>query len=215
MSAPTLPRGLNLTVGDTNKNKTEWVQVWHHWFFGIESKDNPSYGPSDYGNRSIDYNQGRIPADWPPQTGRKVYFLAGAAGTQFTTRSIIPAGGWQCIIVPVYIMTASRDEFPSVEDLPKFVKNDVDGTKTRKATLDGQSIPDDRIERIQIYEPFTVGLPDENILDLDTPSTDMISDGYWIFLDPKQILAGDHILSVLGQSPNYLSDTTYNLCIKG
>src|ERR1700693_136416 len=181
------------TLRGTEKSKSEWVIAWHRWFFGIEAKDNPSYGPYDYSGRSIYYNQGRYPPEYADTKG-KVYFLAGAAGTTFTTRSIIPYDSWQCIVVPVYTMSASADEFPSLSpaDLKNLVEKDVQGATEPnfgelKAELDGRGLPRNEIEQIIIYEPFTVGLPDENILNVDVPYTKMITNGYWMFLDPEQI----------------------------
>lgn len=210
-----IPGEPNQNLRGTGKPKVDWVKAWHHWFFGIDAKDNPSYGPSDYGDRTIDYNQGRYPPQFASADG-KVYFLAGAAGTAFTTRSIIPADTWQSILVPVYTMSACHEEFPSLNDveLKQLVTDDVNGATTRKATLDGDDITSE-IQQIEIFESFPVPLPDENILNLDVTLPNMITKGYWLFLDPEQVGLGEHILYVLGKSKNYVTETTYNLTIRG
>ncbi|MGB7953356.1 MAG: hypothetical protein WCF23_05195 [Candidatus Nitrosopolaris sp.] len=205
----------------TGKARSDWVIAWFTWFFGIDAKDNPSYVQSNYGDRSIDYNQGRYPPQFADEKG-KVYFLAGAAGTKFTTRSIIPYDTWQCILVPVYIMSACPEEFPSLDahGLRELVDKDVAGVnlddqKSIHVTLDEVDIPKSKIEQIKIYDPFDVPLPDENILNLDMSSTKMITNGYWVFLDPDRIEPGEHTLYVLGKSKNYITDTTYNLTVRG
>ena len=154
----------------------------------------------------------------------KSIFLQEAAGTKFTTRSIIPYDTWQCILVPVYIMSACPEEFPSLDKpglLQDLVDKDVAGVnlddqKSIHVTLDEVDIPKSEIEQIKIYDPpFPVPLPDENILNLDMPFTKMITNGYWVFLDPDKIGPGEHTLYVLGKSKNYVTETTYNLTIRG
>jgi hypothetical protein len=204
-------------------DKTDWIKAWHQWFFSIEEKNHPSYSVSDYSVRSNDYNQGRIPSgdNWPSDAKNKVWFLAGIQGTSSKTRSIIPSGSWECILVPVYVMSASEDEFPklSMDQLKDLVKKDVDGVNKEPnlfvATLDGSISLSNDIERMPIYEPFKIhNIPQENILGLDVDSTTMISDGYWIYLDLGTISPGDHILHIRGEAPNYISDTTYNLSVR-
>jgi hypothetical protein len=210
----TLKGGPNESLSDSGVTKVQWVQAWNQWFFGIEPDQHPSFGAGDYAQRKIDYNQGRYPTGFPEIAQGKVYFFAGAMGTGFVTRSVIPAGSWKCILVPVYNRSASHDEFPSVDDLKSFVTEDVEAA-SKEASLDGKKIPEEKIERVSALEDFTIYLPEENILDLDKHSTEMICDGWWLFLNPIELGPGDHILNVKGATSIYTTDTTYNLCIRG
>jgi hypothetical protein len=216
----TVPGPPDKLLQGTGKPKNDWVIAWHAWFLGIGTNDNPSYGVPGYGDRSVDYNQGRYPPQFQDEKG-KVYFLAGAAGTKFTTRSIIPYDTWQCILVPVYLMSGSLKEFPGLDELglQKLVDDDFAGAKlgdkdSINATIDGQDLTGS-IEQVKIYTPFSVSLPDDNILRIGDLSIEMITNGYWLFLDPESLGPGEHILYVLGKSKTYVTETTYNLTIRG
>jgi hypothetical protein len=202
-------------VGTTGVQKRDWVRAWCNWYFGIEEGKHPSYSnDSNVGTNDHDNNQGRTPHGFPLGAEGKVWFLAPAHVTTNITRSII-RGGWESILVPVYFMGASEDEFPSLslDALSRLVKEDVDGFDKNScvATLDRSNLQKN-MERISITDSFfDVPLPDENILALDTNATKTICDGYWLFLDLGTILPGDHILHIRGEAPNFLTDTTYAL----
>jgi len=199
------------------KQLSDWIQCWWEWFYSIEEKEHPVYA-SEYKVRSNDYNQSRVPPNWDDNTKKKVWFLAGAYGTQSTTRSVIPEGEWS-ILAPAYNMGASEQEFPSLsrEKIQSLVEEDVNGATELDANLDGKNLTN-KLKRVKWKESggwFKVrGIAAENILALDdTDSIDMISDGQWLWLKP--LPPGDHQLHLSGKSKNYKSDITFNLTVRG
>lgn len=212
-------RGMNLG----GQPRQDWTKAWWQWFYSIEEKNHPAFASADYNTRNNDYNQGRVPFDWPEDAKNKVWFLAGAYGSEIKSRSIIPAGQWEGIFAPAYNMGASVEEFPSMskDQILDLVRDDVDGVGTDindaiqkgnlEATLDGEDYTAN-LERIKTYDWFKVNLVQENVLDLDVDSLSMISDGYWICVNPPP---GDHILRLRGKSKNYNSDMTFNLTVRG
>lgn len=221
MSKPTIDPIQTGNVSDKPLN--EWVQNWFRWFLSIGEEENPAYSSSDY-TRKNDYDQGRVLYGWPDEAKNKVWFLAGAHGGSSRTRSIIPQGNDWHILVPAYIMSGSIPEFPKLnkEQIKTLVEDDVNAVgknaadakkKGRlKATLDGQDLTD-RLQRIET-DWFTVnGIPDDNIYDLEVDSIEMMTIGYWFFLAPLK--PGDHLVSVHGEAPNYMTDMTFNLTVRG
>jgi hypothetical protein len=232
---------MSFILGKSDKlvglDRSDWIVPWWNWFYSIEEKDHPSY-TSNYGVRSNDYNQGRLPyiwsddkkGIWSDDKKGKVWFLAGAYGTTSSVRSIIPVGDWEAIVAPAYVMGASKQEFPSLSDaqIQKLVEDDVNGVKPKgkntdgtphlQATFDGKDYTSG-LERIKwdVCNWFKVtNIPQENILGLDdVDSIDMVSDGIWMFLNMSNIPAGDHKLHLRGEAPNYISDMTFNLTIRG
>ena len=68
----------------------------------------------------------------------KVWFLAGIQGNGPTSvRSIIPAGPWEAVFVPVYVMSGSQNEFPSKSrvEIEQLIKDDVDAANAAKGLL--------------------------------------------------------------------------------
>ena len=198
-----------------------WIERWWNWYYSIEEKEHPSYSSSsNYGIRNNDYNQGRTPRDWGENAEKRVWFLAGAYGTNSMLKSIIPATeteeNWS-ILAPAYNMGVSKAEFPSLDsrELEKLLKDDVDGAKDLKVTLkSSEGIKDlsNELQRIETDWFDVSNIPEENILALDVDHINMKSDGYWIFLE---LAPGEHILQLYGKSDNYESDMTFNLTVRG
>jgi hypothetical protein len=199
--------------------KKYWIKNWWNWYFSIEEYNHPSYA---YGFRKNDVLQGRRPHEiWPgpsPPPEADVWFLAGSYGIAGETRTIMPAG-FRKILASPYNMSGSHEEFPSLTDreIQRLVEDDVDKITDKLATLDGHDITHSLERKKWDFTGwFPVShIPEENILGLDVEGINMMSDGWWLFLDENDLQPGDHVLRLKGESPVYKTDTKYNITVRG
>jgi hypothetical protein len=204
--------------------KKYWIQNWWNWYYSIEQYEHPAYV---YGiPKKNDILQGRrrptlyslLPEGINETQGPEpnVWFLCGTYGPPAEVKSIIKPG-FTRLLVPAYNISASIAEFPSKDEkeLEKFVALDVDRVTSKLAKLDGCDITD-RLERKKSgftgWFPVT-SIPEENIANLEEENIEVISDGWWLFLDNLEV--GDHVLIMKGEADNYRSETRYNITMRG
>ena len=80
------------------------------------------------------------------------------------------------------------------------------------AVIDGVAIPD--LERYRVQsDPFTVVLPEDNVLEVDPAVLEGVIDGYWLLLAP--LPPGEHELRFGGGLPDidFATEVTYHLIV--
>ena len=189
-----------------NASFPEWTATWWKWILSIPESSNPlTDGTGVY------CGQG--------QSG-PVWFLAGTAGGKAERICTIPQG--KPILLPIMNAECSFLDFPTaktVSDLIKCSKEDNDNTIGLKASLDGKQLT--KLENYRVLSQlFNATIPEHNVLGLPAGKTQMISDGFWLFLMP--LAPGKHDLQFGGQTPgdptvgtnNFAVDVTYHLNVK-
>jgi hypothetical protein len=138
-----------------------------------------------------------------------VFFLSGAYNSVGNRTVTIPAD--KGILFPVLNGEISFLDLPNATnqaDLKKALDSDIGTATYIGAELDGKEI---QFQRIQA-PLFDINYAKDNILSTNKSGpTEAVSDGYWIYLEPKSIPVGEHILHIKGEQPFYRSEVTYEI----
>jgi len=185
----------------------EWTSKWWQWLVSIPTKDNPA---ADNTGKNCGQKQ-----------SGPVWFLAGTTGGSAERSCTVPAG--KALLFPIINSECNYAEYPAVKSLPELIKcakADNDRTTNLKATIDGVRLQQ-LAERYRITSPlFSVTFPPNNVLGAPSGNTQMISDGFWVFLQPLSV--GNHEIHFSGLTvgnpttgtANFAIDTTYHLTIQ-
>ena len=168
-------RPFNLTYAD-------WTAKWWQWAYSIPKNIHPAY--DDIGKFC--------------KEGQKepVWFFPGTYQHSVVRYCEIPYGVG--ILFPILNSECSFAEYPKMktkEDLSNCAKKVQDTIVPELATLNGIKIPYLDNYRIQ-SDIFNFTLPENNILNLPSETTQAISDGNWVFLKP--LPPGDYELKFKG-----------------
>ena len=184
----------------------DWTAKWWQWIISVPEGNNPLTD-----NSGVNCAQG--------QSG-PVWFLAGTVGGKAERVCTIPLG--KAILVPIMNAECSFLDFPSaktVSDLIKCSQEDNDNTIDLKASIDGKQLTN--LEHYRVMSSlFNITIPQNNVLGLPAGKTQMISDGFWMFLKP--LAPGSHDVQFNGLTPgdpttgtnNFAVDVTYHLTVK-
>jgi hypothetical protein len=150
----------------------------------------------------------------------RVWFLTGGYQSTITTRSFITPGNFY-ILAPLYSVSASQAEYPSLDSTDKlneYCEHDMANFDINNsvATLDGNRLTSNQIK---IQQPFSLDLPRENIIGLSIPkrqskkTISIVSIGYWIWLKPLPL--GDHRIHLSATAPQFVSELNVSLTVAG
>jgi len=132
----------------------------------------------------------------------------------------IPAG--KAIFFPVITSGCDYASYPNVKSEPALVScAQADDTRSinLQATVDGVNIK--QLDKYRATSPlFSVTYPPHNLFGSPAGQTQGISDGYWVFLQPRS--SGKHELHFSGLTPgnpttgttNFAVDVTYHLTVQ-
>jgi hypothetical protein len=187
-----------LTYGD-------WSAKWWQWTSAIPTKDNPT----------VDETGAKCAVG---QKDPNLWFLAGTGGGEVTRACSIPAG--KAILFPVLNVECDyfSPDLKTESDLRKCAKDDQDKATNLRATVDGVAIPDLKAYRTQ-SPLFNMTLPKDNVIGVSPGTTQAISDGYWIILEPlppgkHQIHFGGSLADFTATGPlNFVTDTKYDITV--
>jgi hypothetical protein len=181
----------------------EWTAKWWQWLVSIPQPSNPA---ADATGKNCGLNQ-----------NGPVWFLAGTTGGSAERTCTLPAG--KAILFPIINSECDFLGYPNVKTelgLVSCAKADPDRTTNLQATIDGVDLR--QLEKYRIIsQPFNVTFPSNNLFGSPVGTTTMVSDGFWVFLQPLAI--GQHELHFSGLTPgnpttgtaNFVTDATYHL----
>jgi hypothetical protein len=172
----------------------QWTAKWWQWAYSIPKEINPSY--DDIGKNCAQGQSG------------PVWFLTGTYGHAVDRYCDIPAG--KAILFTILNSECSYAEFPNIKtekELRDCSKEMQDTVIHIEASIDGTNIKNLNSYRIQ-SSLFNFTLPKSNILGLPPQTTQAVSDGNWVFLEPLSI--GKHVIHFKGglKSNNVTTTTT-------
>lgn len=165
-----------------NMSYSDWTAKWWQWAYSVPSDRNPSY---DDTGKYCGENQ-----------ESQVWFLTQAYEHPVTRTCEIPQG--TALLITLLNSECSYAEFPflkSEQELRDCAKTMQDIVVGMHAMLDGNDIPNLESYRVQ-SGLFNFTLPENNILNLTSQTTQSVSDGNWLFLKP--LPSGIHELIVKG-----------------
>jgi hypothetical protein len=189
----------NLTFG-------EWSAKWWQWVISLPEGINP-----------LTDMIGEDCAQAQNQSG-PVWFLTGTTGGSVERTCTIPEG--KAILFPVLNFGNFRSApTETEEDLRTTTKVQADKAAVLEASIDGVPLQD--LQNYRAESPlFNVTFPEGNILGVPAGSTEGVSDGYWVMLQP--LPAGEHTIhfrgayvdvTAPGGAGNIVTETTYRLTI--
>jgi hypothetical protein len=187
----------NLTYGD-------WGAKWWQWLFSLPQDINPLL---DITGEDCAQNQ-----------SGPVWFLAGTTGGSIERTCTIPEG--KAILFPVLnFVNVRAAPSETEEDLRRIVKDQADKATSLEASVDGAPLQD--LQNYRAESPlFNVTLPEGNILGIPGRSSEAVTDGYWVMLQP--LPAGEHTIHFRGAyvdvtapagAGNIVTEVTYHLII--
>jgi hypothetical protein len=195
---------------DCNKISDEW---WS-WFLMNPSSMNPFTNPGK------SYETGNVFLLNREENGKsvQVYFTAASPFQRpdFRTLTITKKAP---LLVPVYNMSASLEDFPSIRDadiketekikkLEELILDDLSGIRDIKAAFDkepiyGCCVLRNQSKEFQIADRNNVIEIPEDRLRTPGPKIHMCHGGYWLFIRQETIKPGDHLLEFKAESRNY------------
>lgn len=149
----------------------QWTAKWWQWVLSIPRSQSPLIDPT--GNHCANNQSG------------PVWFLPGTLKGLAERSCTIPAD--KAILFPIINVEASIAEGDGTteEELAARVKFEMDQIRDLHAMINGMKI--EKIKQSRIQSPlFNVILPCDNVLGLPAQTSQMISEGYWLFLKPLE-----------------------------
>jgi len=184
------------------KSWEEWTVLWWKWLYSIPREKSPAY---DTTGKNFEVNQ-RDP---------HVVFLTGTfkdSDGPASRHCIIPHE--KAIFLPVinYSAEMADEHINSESQMQEEVRSNIDDLTRSEAFVDGIRLD---LKYYRVHSPlFQVNLPENNVAGLKAGITEVVSDGYWLFLTPLPI--GKHEIGIGGtcQSGTINIDAKYDLAVK-
>jgi len=173
----------------------EWSARWWQWLLSIPTATNPTLGG--------DCAQGQDDDVW---------FLPGTFGGSATRTCTIPAG--KPIFLPLINAVAFKPTGgETLLDLRRLAAAFVDTVNVLDCTIDGTALDAEVLFAFRVHSPsFSVVAPPGALL--HASATDpMVSDGYWLLLEPFPPGTTHEIVVSTGTSGGFSADVTYTLTI--
>ena len=165
-----------------NVSYADWTEKWWQWTYYIPWDKNPSY--DDTGKYCSENQNG------------PVWFLTLAYKHPVIRTCDIPQN--TALLITLLNSECSYAEFPMLkteDELRDCAKRMQDLVVGVNASLNGVYVPNLENYRVQT-DIFNFTLPENNILNLTSQTTQAVADGNWLFLKP--LPAGTHELKVKG-----------------
>jgi hypothetical protein len=165
-----------------NLTYADWTTKWWQWTYSIPWDTNPSY--DDTGKYCSKNQSG------------PVWFLTLAYEHQVIRTCDIPEN--TALLITLLNSECSYAEFPLLkteEELRECAERMQDLVVGGNASLNGVHVPNLENYRVQT-DIFRFTLPENNILNSTSQTTQAVADGNWLFLKP--LPAGTHELKVKG-----------------
>lgn len=162
---------------------SQWTVRWWRWLLSLPKTENPAVDQTGtYSKLS--------------QKNKNVWFLAGTFDGYVERECNVPIG--KSILMPIINYECSFADEPSIttsDELELKCKSEIDDIKNLILIIDDLSISN--LYSYRVRSPvFPVYLQEQNILGINPGRTEMITDGFWIFLKPLKM--GTHKLTSTG-----------------
>lgn len=159
----------------------DWTAKWWNWMVSAPMPENPIV---DETGEHCEVGQ-----------NGPVWFLGGTVGGSAERKCVIPEG--KAILFPIINSMcdfAGEPTISSEKGLLACAKTDSDQAINMRANIDGFNLVSSRVQ-----SPLSdISFPENNIYGAPSGDTQMVSDGYWVFLQP--LPKGNHQLSFGGET---------------
>ena len=178
-----------------NISYSDWTANWWKWTYSIPWGKNPSY---DDTGKYCNQNQ-----------AGPVWFLTLSFEHPVVRTCEIPQN--TALLITLLNSECSYAEFQFLkteQELRSCAKSMQDAVNGTNASLDGFEIP--KLEKYRIQTNlFNFTLPENNILNLTSQTTQSVADGNWLFLKPLTL--GKHELIVKGNLSSITNTTAKHI----
>jgi hypothetical protein len=152
----------------------QWSVKWWQWLLSIPKEHNPAF---DLDGSNANINQNYSPVFFLCQTYEKTNVLPHRTVTVPINHSIfIPIINW---------ISIRHHDGKTDQELLGIAKEKMNVVANLQITLNGISIK----KELKVYRAlspfFNVELPEDNIIGLSSGVRRAISDGFWLFLEPR------------------------------
>jgi len=183
-----------------------WTAKWEQWLLSEPQVNNPA---TDQTGKNCGQNQ-----------KGPVWFLAGTPGGAATRTCTIPAG--KAILFGIINAECSYSERPTLKtesDLAECAKVQNNPTTNLQASVDGVNLQ--QPDKYRVTSPlFNLTFPVNNIFGSPVGTTQVVVDGWYVFLQP--LAPGKHEVHFSGLTPanpttgttNYSVDETNQLTVQ-
>lgn len=179
------------------KPYSNWTGEWWQWWLSNTAADNPAADPTG--------------ANCAKNQNGSVWMLAGTMGGSAERNCTIPAG--KSILFPIIGSECSYAEYPNVRsdsELEVCAQADNNAVAHLEATVDGKALQ--QLEKYRVSSPISnMIIQNDNPLGAPPGPTKMVSDGYYVFLEP--LPTGDHELHFVGTTVDNPTTGTTRLAI--
>ena len=161
---------------------SNWTGEWWQWWLSNTEADNPAADPTG--------------ANCAKNQNGSVWMLAGTVGGSAEQTCTIPVD--KAILFPIIGSECSMQNILTLDPIQKLevcARADNNAIAHLEATVDGTSLQ--QLEKYRVLSPiFNMVIQDDNPLGAPSGPTKMVSDGYYVFLEP--LPAGNHDLHFVG-----------------
>lgn len=199
-------------IGKGNYDCDSITDEWFKWFLTNPVPYNPFTNPLSAGSSLDSSPFGSRDLFLFERNGTKVYFTTASPFQKPDFRTITMTEKAP-LLIPIYNMSASAADFPSIGNnqnaLVNIIKNDLSRLKGEsvRASFDGDSIYGCCVIR---KDPLKVTIPKENVIGIPIDRLQKIDSeigifhgGFWLLIKENQFSSGDHLLSFEANSVNY------------
>jgi hypothetical protein len=175
----------------------DWSAKWEQWLISMPTQVNAATDPT---GKNCAQNQ-----------NGPVWFLAGTSGGSAERTCTIPIG--KAILFPIINSECSYADTPSVKSESALVtcaQQDPSRATNLQASVDGVTLQ--QLAKYRVTSPlFTVTYPPNNLFGAPVGTTQMVADGFYVFLQP--LSSGKHEIQFSGITPGDPTTGTANFAI--
>jgi len=174
----------------------EWSAQWWQWALAQPAGQNPL---TDTTGASACVGQ-----------DGGVFFLGGAFSTEPVVRTITMPMRTKLFfpLINVFYLN-DLPEDPPLDQQRDILADFIDPVSELHATVDGIAVGGDLFSHREVSPQVDATLPDDNVLNHAPGSFPVVSDGYWLMLNP--LSKGEHTITFGGSSPYFSQDLTYHV----
>lgn len=196
----------SLTSKPYGMSYSDWSTKFWQWYFKIPMTPPPHPGDDPTGAACTKSQEG------------PVWFLTGTSGSKQVRNCNVPYGK-ALLLTPIDVECsfAENPKLKTEAELKACAKEDQDKVNSIKLIVDG--VPLTNVSKFRVSSSlFNFTLPQANILGLDPQTTQAVSDGYWVILEP--LPKGPHTIVSAGAEidptgvSSFASDVTWHINIK-
>ncbi|CAN5841307.1 hypothetical protein BH23THE1_BH23THE1_12770 [soil metagenome] len=164
---------LDIGINDNRANYIKWSVLWWKWLLSIPALENPLYDDLGINTNTNQYNS-------------EVFFLCQTLESSGSTpkRHILVPKGKKLFLPVINWISFKDDDNQSDEELKEIAREKMDKVGQLNIFINNEPLNED-LTNYRIQSPiFKTFIECDNVLNARSGWTTLVSDGYWVCLDP-------------------------------